>query len=499
MPARSHNRGDETPTDVSRGNPKQAFRGIGPPASCSYSKIVRGRPVQPKYFGRRPPARPIPQHTMAATTDRARFHLEQYTAELNDWQRKELFTRPETTSIVQKRTAFEHTLAAQRSKPTDYIRYAEYEINLASLIRKRCRRLGIKGIKNYSGQRTVFYIYDRATKKIPGDLGLWVQYIRFCQQEKAMKKLSKVLTACLRLHPREWGVWILAAKWYAEDQADVRTARSYMQRGLRFCKDKKELWLEYCKLEMVYLAKLAARRKVLGLDEERKVDDQVDEGDDMITLPTVTAADFTPDTSKGAEEIDQASLQRLEKAPALAGAIPVAIFDAAMKQFADDQEIAEHFFDLIYEFSAVPAARKILQHILAHLQSTSPQSPEAIICEARFSIFAFDTLSGDFPSALGTALSTIKRGYADSAEKQKTVLAEKTVVKLTPLLEKHGDMDEDLVAVLVATINRYAKACSQAVTKDRVTREIGEKMKIDGNLGAEELTEIGRERNSSSK
>ncbi|KAK1017823.1 U3 snoRNP protein, partial [Friedmanniomyces endolithicus] len=123
----------------------------------------------------------------------------------------------------------------------------------------------------------------------------------------------------LRLRPREWGLWVLAAKWYAEEQGDMRTARGYLQRGLRYCKDESKLWLEYAKLEMVYLAKLAARRKILGVGEEAKVESVGEEDENLITLPTITAADIDPEAGKGMEGVDAAALQRLADAPAFTG------------------------------------------------------------------------------------------------------------------------------------------------------------------------------------
>ena len=39
-----------------------------------------------------------------------------------------------------------------------------------------------------------------------------------------------------------------------------------MQQGLRMCPDHESMWAEYFRLELLYVHKLRARRKVLGLD-----------------------------------------------------------------------------------------------------------------------------------------------------------------------------------------------------------------------------------------
>ncbi|EMD00283.1 hypothetical protein BAUCODRAFT_51792, partial [Baudoinia panamericana UAMH 10762] len=353
---------------------------------------------------------------MAAAADKARFYLEQHVPTLQTYSRLSLFTRAEIAAITSKRSTFEHIINSRGgSTPADFARYAEYEINLNALLKHRCRRLGIKDRRlAYDGKKNVFFILERGTKKFPGDMGLWMQYIDFCKREKANKKLVKVFTAVLRLKPREWGLWVLAAKWFAEEQMDMQNARGYLQRGLRFCKDEVRLWLEYVKLEMVYLAKVAARRKILGLDEKMAGDAaeveedavaKADGDEDMIALPTITAAEFEPEPSRGTDAVDLEALQKLAQAPVFSGAIPIAIFDAAMKQFNNSAQMAEQIFELVAAFDQTPASSTVLEHILSHLRSTSPSSSEAIMCEARLSIFGTDMLSPDFPAALGTSLS----------------------------------------------------------------------------------------------
>lgn len=398
---------------------------------------------------------------MAATTDRARFYLEQYVPELQEFARKKIFTPAEISAITSKRSDFEHILNARGSTPADYARYAVYESNLDSLRKKRCHRLGIKGSKTFSGQRTVFFVMDRATKKFPGDLGLWMQYIQFCQKEKANKKLARVFTAVLRLHPREWGMWVLAAKHYAEGMGDMGTARGYMQRGLRFCRDEKKLYLEYARLEMVYLAKLAARRKILGLDESRE-EKKVDEDENMISLPTITAEDIDPDAGKGIEEVDEAALKRLASAPAYTGAIPVAIFDSAMKQLKNAAAAAVEFFDLAWEFPAVPSTPTILQHIIVFLQTNHPNAIEAVLCESNFALFGVDMDSADFPPALGRGLSSLKAGTEKIAGKQRKQFAEKAIALILAWAQAPDQLDDDISTVLAASINRYAKMAGRA-------------------------------------
>lgn len=399
---------------------------------------------------------------MAGASDKARYYLEQYVPELQEYERKGIFSKEEISSIASKRSDFEHILNARGSKPSDYARYATYEMNLDSLRKKRCKRFGVKSTI-FSGQRTLFFIFDRGTKKFPGDIGLWMQYIHYCQRENANKKLARVFTDALRLKPREWNLWVLAAKHYSENQGDMGTARSYMQRGLRFCKDEKRLWLEYVRLEMIYLAKLAARRKILGLNGHSSESgaNHADEDGDMLMLSSVTAEDISPDRNKIGEDIDPETLQKLASAPAFTGALPKAIFDAAMKQYNHDAELADDIFDICASFTTTPATISILRYIIDHLQTNSPELAEYGICGAKIELFGIETLSPGFPTALGTSLARLREAQSRVTSKARSKLAEKAVMLILPHIRLKDELDEDIVAVLDATLRRYLRLLSQ--------------------------------------
>src|SRR5437016_3559762 len=228
---------------------------------------------------------------------------------------------------MKKRSEFEHKLNARGAQVSDFARYAEFEMNLETLRRKRVKRFGIKS-SNHAGQRRIFFILDRATRKFRGDLGLWMQYIEYARKEKAIKKLHQILTSVLRLHPTKPELWMYAAR-YTADGADMTAARSYMQRGLRFCKTSRGLWVEYAKLEMAYIAKISARRQILGLDDVGPENEEVigtnAPDEDIIKLPELTAEDMDPTLEEG-DDSDQNLWQNIASTPALSGAIPLAIF-----------------------------------------------------------------------------------------------------------------------------------------------------------------------------
>ncbi|KIW28522.1 uncharacterized protein PV07_08180 [Cladophialophora immunda] len=351
---------------------------------------------------------------MAAASDKARFFLEQSVPELKEYERKGIFSAQEITSIARKRSDFEHKINARGSTPADFARYAEFEMNVDALRRKRVKRLGIKSTA-HNGKRRIFFVFDRGTRKHPGDIGLWMEAIDFARKQKAYKKLQEMLTHVLRLHPTKADLWIHAAQYAMEENGDITEARSYMQRGLRFCKGSRAMWLEYARLEMSYVAKIHLRREVLGITT-RDADQpgQAHPGDadeNLLRLPRLTAMDISLNSEN--DDVDTSALQKLESTPALSGAIPVAIFDAAMAQFLDPK-FGLDFFKMLLEYDDIPACRKVADHVTALLLKEYPQSWSSHACHVQLPLVSIRPTSADFPSALRDMLVRLKEARRKS-------------------------------------------------------------------------------------
>lgn len=412
----------------------------------------------------------------AAASDKARYYMEQSVPELQEYQRKKIFTREEITSIAKKRSEFEHVINMP-CKASDYVRYAQYEMNLDNLRKKRCARSGVKATA-FTGQKKIFFILDRAVRRFQGDMGLWMQYLEYCKKEGARKKLSDAFTKCLRLHPLKWEVWVWVAKVYYEEQADMSNARNYMQRALRFCKKERKLWLEYAKLELIYLAKLDARNEILGLKMTRapreEVSKDLDTDADMLALPDVTAEDLQGEKDQDAEK-RESELQRVAQSPALSGAIPQVIFDAAMQEFNNDPLLAEQFLDVFALFPSLPCSDRLLQHVIDHLVANPDRAGASAvsltICKAKLEmvgmnvVAAADDDEGQFPIKLSNFLKTVKDGLGSSSTLN-AALAEKAVLFLLPYLAKIGDeLDEDVQRVLKSAIKRYLRLVAEGPVK----------------------------------
>ena len=258
-------------------------------------------------------------------------------------------------------------------------------------------------------------IFDRATKKFPGDFEIWMQYLGYTRRQRALKKVSQILTAALRLHPQRSELWIYAAQFSLEEDANMTEARSYMQRGLRFCKSSPNIWLEYTRLELLYVAKIETRRQILGIDQPQsetpegtKTDAGLDA--DMISLPRLSQNDINP-SSDSIAEVDTTILEKFEHSPVLSGAIPMAIFDAAMKQFDHDENVAKSVFDAVADFTDLGCQSKFLIHVVDDMLEHRNETWQSIVCHIKAAVTGLRSDDPRYPKALGVAVHRL-RGYS---------------------------------------------------------------------------------------
>lgn len=217
--------------------------------------------------------------------DVVQYRLERMVDELDDLERRGIFTRDEISEIVKQRRKFEYRLKRPSPLKQDFIAYIDYESQLDELRRLRRKAVAIqsgdeekkkkkkKSISDYAGVAKIVEIYRLATRRFKGDISLWFKYLEFCRQ-KRNGRMKKVLAQVIRFHPKVAEVWIYAAAWEFDRNLNVAAARALMQNGLRVCPNSEDLWVEYLRMELTYLNKLKARRVALGEGEGSLVRDK---------------------------------------------------------------------------------------------------------------------------------------------------------------------------------------------------------------------------------
>lgn len=399
---------------------------------------------------------------MAGVAEKARYYLEQSVPQLRDFEAKNIFTATEIRSLVRKRTDYEHLVLSPGSKPADWLAYYKWERGLETLRAKRCKRLQVKTSSSHAGQGRVFGILDRATNKHPGSLEIWKEYLSFARDAKASKRWRKIMTRALRMHPAKPELWVMAGRRTAGN-GDMQAARGFFMRGARFCTRDATVWVEYARCELEWLDRMEARKEKKG-GVEKAIQEQADHGDDEIKLGDEDSDEDVDEDGRlvlpnpeenGVKKVfDATTVKKLEKNPALDGAIPLAIFDIARKQPFFTAAVAEHFFDLFARFPNVSSQAKLVQHVLDVMVELYPNSPATGSCFIRQALIGADVDSPSYPKALREALSRLKPTLDTSDNK--ALLAQKTTSWIEPILSLE-ELDPSIRTVLEHTVRGLPK------------------------------------------
>ena len=136
--------------------------------------------------------------------------------------------------------------------------------------------------------------------------------------------MFRLSNRALQVHPRNAGLWIMAASWEFETNNNTNAARVLLQRALRVNKHVKQLWIEYFRMEMLYVSKLNERRKMLGLKSPSTSGKSTK---NPLVIPTLDAEREAD--SEASDEEDEMDESAQAKKAFLEGVIPKIVFNKA--------------------------------------------------------------------------------------------------------------------------------------------------------------------------
>ncbi|KAF9114901.1 U3 snoRNP protein [Mortierella sp. AM989] len=354
--------------------------------------------------------------------DTVQFYMEEMIPEMRDLEQKGIFSKKEIASIIKKREKFEYALKRRIAKKADFLRYIEYEMNLEALRKKRRARMVSstkQSVSDYAGPRRIYFIYKRCLTKFKGDISIWLQYINYAKKTGASRTLGKIFAQAIQLHPTNERLWILAAAWEWEENANIVAARVLLQRALRLNTTTETLWHEYFRLELVYIAKILARREVLGIEasteqvEQDLLEDKDADNDNMIQLPKVTGEEFglfgkeeeedkqsskkDSKSKRGKKEKTQVPLTeekaeafKAEKNPVLRGEVAMVVYRNGIKEIPSSFNFRRGFLDIANSFiKPKPLKGDSIQYIYDTIEQDFKDLPEARALVARRAIDAY--------------------------------------------------------------------------------------------------------------
>ncbi|KAL1920616.1 uncharacterized protein VTP21DRAFT_993 [Calcarisporiella thermophila] len=385
--------------------------------------------------------------------DTVQYYLEQMVPELEDLENKGIFSKAEVKSIVKRRTKFEYALKRRISKKIDYLRYVEYEMNLEALRKKRKSRLDIKSktsISDYAGVRRINFIFERALRKFGGDVSLWLQYIDFAKSSGASKTLGKLFAKAIQLHPSKTSLWILAASWEFEENANIVAARTLMQRGLRLNPEKEQLWHEYFRLELAYVEKIKKTANELSEDITSALKNEQN--------PILSGA-LAKIVYKNAIDANPNSLSFREK------------FVDIYRQFSDTEEGQNEIFASIErDFPEDPRARAFLAARHVNVPTLDTESP-LLIPEIRKSIEEFNKSLKEIPTSEMCLLyiQFLSQWYSKVSEPNLRLYLSKSISSVFKSAQKQGYASQEVYSAVVQQYLREDDINNARITATRGT------------------------------
>lgn len=336
---------------------------------------------------------------------------------LQDLLAKGIFTESEIRAIVNRRRQYEYLLRRRQARKADFLAYIEDESKLERLrslrnrkliakkkyeeeekqraAKKEQRKTGRHGDKKKKGAASattyssigdasivqhIHFIYTRAIRKWRDDVSLHLEHAQFAKKAKSRKRLGRIYTEALQVHPHNVELWIEAASHEyfghtgtadgddstqepesaASAGGSVANARVLLQRGLRVNPRSKDLWLQYFSLELHYIQKLRGRREILqlGLNQKGLAE---------------TAAD---------EDDVQSSAQ-----------IPLIVFKNAIKSVPEGIQFRLKFVELCRMF---PETGGIETFIMSTVDSDFADDPEAWIVRAGYAADAGEHICDEY-------------------------------------------------------------------------------------------------------
>jgi U3 small nucleolar RNA-associated protein 6 len=196
----------------------------------------------------------------------------------------------------------------------------------------------------------------------------------------------------------------MAAQYEYTKNANIPGSRNLLLRSLRLNPEARELWLEYAKLECLFLLKIMERRRILGLDEQPVEEKELEFHErDEIQLPLVAEEE----TEKQGGDVLEGPLADVKANPALNGAIPLAVWDSAISTRPEDIALAAGFYDAFTPFHAsLQFIDGALDKVKSHMEDKFPGRGRTILLQIKDHARGVVVSDAKFPSVLRTMMAT---------------------------------------------------------------------------------------------
>lgn len=370
----------------------------------------------------------------------------------------------ELRAITQRRRQFENALVRRHAIARDFHQYIHYEEELEKLRVLRVTRLKevnkiprqdmIKMQKEAIAH--IVSIFERGVRRLRYDLDLWRYYITWAHRRKMRVVVSRVSARALALFPNKVDLWLLVADHELNDYQGASTSRALLQRGLRLNsishsrgiqmqaldrpkkkvrrsdhdqtelakslaiisagnkeedeatlilteaeKDLIRIWIQYIRMELVFIEKLRRRRMVLGILEDPIEDAIAEDEAAEVAAEEEAGADQVPINNEG--EVAPTSIKSMKQGvepsqssnALLQGAIPKAALRSAISLESPSSLPPKAHFALLLSMADLVLTfpfyedreglrSSLLKDICQTIQARFPTDPNAMLLVSSF-------------------------------------------------------------------------------------------------------------------
>lgn len=430
------------------------------------------------------------------------YELERTLPSLQLCDERGIFSKDqEIRQISHRRSQFEQTLVRRHVRPDDFVRYFEYENKLDQLLHLRIAKADLSPKESAQLRRDssahIVSIFERGVKKCRYDVDLWQRYIKWASAKGMRVVVGRITARAIALHPTKMELWLSAANYELNVNHNVAGARALLQRALRASaiphhpvraeapiapppakrlkgkgkgkgkaktvsdeseendlegeratlklsdkeKELVHLWIEYVRMELVFLERVRRRRFVLGnKDDDNDALREAQRLEEAVST-SKPAAEEDEDVAKGVPESDEG----VESGP----------------QEGEDAQVTEAPKDSLSVFGGA-----IVAMILK--SATDINSPSSLPPQTHFGfILAFIKLIRSFPFYKGqkVASSLLERAYDTLQARYPSDAAVMAFIAGRFVVEGDMSIDEDLESKIFKKRSRLCDP-SSGPTKD---------------------------------
>ena len=260
------------------------------------------------------------------------------------------------------------------------------------------------------------------------------------------------------------------------------------------------MWLEYLRMEMRFIAKTIENLQVLNFKEKTEDpataaghdgDQAKSDANDNMVLGSHNTNQVSNEPSS-----DKTALKSMASTPALTGAIPIAIFDSAMKEFDGDSALAEQMFDIVAEFPSLTSCQKILKHVMFVLGRQVPATANWAMCSFKLPLVGIKPTSHKFPMALRHALQLLRAAIVQQRRTQtKYEIAERAALELSPMTFD-PEVDPEIQKVIASVLKQTVMVLGSGTRLVTVIETLQKEERLNE---ARPLLKLGLKQDASSK